>query len=79
MNIYGLFGSLLTKMWLCSGQLVDHCQNATTPCIVWAQIWASSALFIYMAFILPNYGLLVAQICQKGMDRPSGIILHSTF
>ncbi len=29
MYIYGLFGSLLAKTWLCSGLLLDHCQNAT--------------------------------------------------
>ncbi len=26
MYIYGLFGSLLAQMWLCSGLLVEHCQ-----------------------------------------------------
>ncbi len=80
------FGFLVAQIWQTGADgpsaIILHSMWARARCCICArikisvaQIWASSALFgLFMADIGPSFGLLVAQIWQTGVDRPSAII-----
>ncbi len=76
MCIYDLFSLLLAKMWLCSGLLVDHFQNSTIPCSMWATwgMWGRPGLELKstVTHIRASFGLFGWLTCgsAKAYLRP---------
>ncbi len=80
------FGLLVAQIWQTGADrpsaIILHslwararCWICATMKINVAQIWAPSASFgLFIADIGPSFGLLVAQIWQTEVDRPSAII-----